>query len=106
MIQKGLPGVAEQVGKLGPGIRAAHVYDSDRFDPRLRGFGAKEARGLATLDTAPELALGCDDKMLVERISMGGDFDPFAAAGDHCENGTASREHPHIVLQLRHVLLG
>jgi hypothetical protein len=37
---------------------------------------------------------------------MGGDFDPFAAAGDHGEDSTSGRDHPHIMLQLRHVLFG
>src|SRR5262249_8954205 len=83
MLQKGLSGGTEDSGKFGPGIRAAHVADPGGFDPRLRGFDAKEARGVATLDTAPELALGRDDKMLVEGIGMGGDLKPFATAGDH-----------------------
>jgi hypothetical protein len=39
--------------------------------------------------------------MLVERIGMGGDLDPFAAAGDHREDSTSRCHHPHIVLQLR-----
>jgi hypothetical protein len=77
MVQKSSPGVAEQIGKFGPGIRAAHVDDRHRFDPWLRRLDAKGARALATLDTAPELALGRDDEMLVERISMGGDFRPI-----------------------------
>jgi hypothetical protein len=57
--------------------------DPDGFDPRLWRFNAEQMRGLATLDTAPELALGRDHQMLIERIGMGGDLDPFAAAGDH-----------------------
>src|SRR5438067_2359340 len=83
MVEKGLSGGAEDSGKLGPGIRAAHVDDPDGFDPRVWRLNTKEARRLAALATAPELARGRDDKMLVERIRMGGDLDPFAAAGDH-----------------------
>ena len=37
---------------------------------------------------------------------MGGDLDPLAAAGDHRKHRRSGRHHPHIVLQLRHVLLG
>jgi len=33
----------------------------------------ERARGLATLDAAPELPLGRDDEVLVERVGMGGD---------------------------------
>src|SRR5262249_13724445 len=35
-----------------------------------------------------------------------GDFDPFAAAGDDRENSGLGVRDPHIVLKLRHVLLG
>jgi hypothetical protein len=30
---------------------------------------------------------GCDNKVLVERIGMGLDLNPFAAAGNHREHG-------------------
>ena len=83
MVQKGLSCVAEQVGKFCPGVRGAHVDNPNGFDPRLRWFDPEEARGLAALDTTPEFAFGRDNKMLVERIGMGGDLDPFAAAGDY-----------------------
>jgi hypothetical protein len=35
-----------------------------------------------------------------------GDLDPFAAASDHGEDSALGRNHPHIVLQLRHIFLG
>ena len=75
----------------------------------IRGFGGStpnRRRGLAALDTAPELAFGGDNEVLVERIGMGRDLDPFAAAGDHGKHRRPRRHHPHIVLQLRHVFLG
>ena len=106
MLEKGLPGAAEDAGKFRPGIRGTHVDNPDRFDARLGRLDPEEARGLAALDAAPELPLGRDDQMLVERIGMGGDLDPFAAAGDHREHRSSGRHHPHIVLQLRHVFLG
>src|SRR6516165_2194297 len=74
MLQEGLPGAAEQTGKFGPGIRTAHVDDSDRLDPWFRCFNAKEARGLAALNTAPELPLSRDNEVLIERIGMSGDL--------------------------------
>jgi hypothetical protein len=37
---------------------------------------------------------------------MGGDLDPFAATGDYREDSTSRCNHPHIMLQLRHVFLG
>jgi hypothetical protein len=50
------------------------------LDPWSRRLDPEEARGLATLDTAPELPLGSNDKVLIERIGVGGDLHPFAAA--------------------------
>jgi hypothetical protein len=36
--------------------------------------------------------------MLIERIGMGFDLEPFAAAGDDGENCALGRDHPHIML--------
>ena len=83
MFQKGFPSAAENARKFGPGVRSAHVDDSDCFDPWLRRFCTEEARSLAALDAAPELPLRRDNKVLIERIGMGGDLDPFAAAGNY-----------------------
>jgi hypothetical protein len=44
--------------------------------------------------------------VLVERIGRNRDFDPFAAAGDDRQHRGPGRRYPHIVLQLRHMLLG
>src|SRR5208282_1281125 len=44
--------------------------------------------------------------MLIERIGMGCDFNPFAAAGDHRQHRRLGIDDPHIVLQLRHVFFG
>ena len=71
-----------------------------------RRFGAEQGRGLAALDAAPEFPLGGDDQMLVERIGVGLDLDPLAAAGNDREHRTPRRNDPHVMLQLRHVFLG
>ena len=71
MLQKGLSGGTEDSGQFGPGIRGDHINNTDRFDPRLWRLNTEQTRRIAALDTAPELALGRNDKMLVERISMG-----------------------------------
>ena len=83
MLQKGLPGAAEDPRKFRPGVRCTHIDDSDRFEPRLWWLDAKEARGLSTLHATPELSLGGDNEVLVEWIGMGGDLDPFASSGNH-----------------------
>ena len=44
--------------------------------------------------------------MLVERVRGDAHFDPFAAAGDDRERRRPGVGHPHVVLQLGHVLLG
>ena len=36
MLQKGLPCAAEDSGEFGPGIRGAHIHNTDCFDPGLR----------------------------------------------------------------------
>ena len=82
-----VPGADKDAGELRPGIGGAHVDDANRLNPRLRRLDAEQARGLAALHTAPELPFGGDNEVLVERIGMGGDLDPFAAAGDHREHG-------------------
>src|SRR5215471_21636504 len=83
MLQKGLSGGTEDSGKFGPEIRGAHINNTDRFDPRLWRLYTKQARRLAALDTAPELPLSRDNEVLIKRIRMGGDLNPFAATGDH-----------------------
>src|SRR6516225_9928603 len=97
MLQKGLSGGTEDSGKFGPGIRGAHINNTDRFDPRFRRLNTKQARRLTALDTAPELPLSRDNEVLIKRIRMGGDLDPFAAAGDYREDSTSGRNHPHIM---------
>ena len=42
--------------------------------------------------------------MLVESVGGDGHFDPFAAAGDDRERRGAGVGHPHVVLELGHVL--
>ena len=37
---------------------------------------------------------------------MGRDLDPLAAAGDHRQHRRPGSHHPHVMLQLRHILLG
>src|SRR5262252_4291796 len=106
MLQKGLSGGTEDSGKFGPGIRGAHINNTDRFDPRLWWLNTKEARRFAALDTAPELPLSRDNEVLIKRIRMGGDLNPFAATGNHREDRRPGRDHPHIMLQLRHVFPG
>src|SRR5262249_12280662 len=66
--------------------QALDVLISTTRTASMRGFGGSTPNGvggLAALDTAPELACSRDNQVLIERVGMGGDLDPFAAAGDH-----------------------
>ena len=78
-----LAATGENRSEFRPGIGCGHVDDTDRCKPRLGRLDAEQLRLVATLDTAPELALGSDDQMLIERIGMGQDLNPFAATGNH-----------------------
>src|SRR5262249_1410131 len=91
MIQKRLPCAAEQAGKFRPRIGSTPTDDPPRLDPWFRRLDTEEARGLAALNAPPELSLGRDDEVLIERIGMGGDLDPLAAARDHGEDSTSGR---------------
>ena len=82
MLEMRIPGADENVRELRPGIGGAHINNSDRLNARLRRLDPEQGRGLAVLHTAPELPLRGDNEVLIERIGMGGDLDPFAAAGD------------------------
>src|SRR6516165_6524271 len=42
MVERGRPRQPIEVGKLGPGVGAAHVDGPDRFDPRPRRLYAEE----------------------------------------------------------------
>src|SRR5438309_7837687 len=99
VVQKCLPCAAEYACNFRPRIRRAHIDDPDGLDSWLWRFDTEQARRLATLHTAPELPFSSDNEVLVERVRVGGDLDPFAAAGDHRENSASSCNHPHVVLQ-------
>ena len=76
MLQKGLSGAAEETREFRPRVRIAHINNPDGLDPWLWRFDSEQLRWLAALDAAPELALGRDDEMLIERIGMGQNLDP------------------------------
>src|SRR5436305_7528744 len=54
VIDERLAGFAEKPGELAPGIRAAHVDDTDSLDARSRRFRVDQVRCFAGLHTAPE----------------------------------------------------
>src|SRR5215213_4993563 len=68
MLEKGLPGVAEHVGELRPGIRRAHVDYAHRLDPPPRRLNAEQVRGCAARDAVPELPLCRYQQALLGRI--------------------------------------
>jgi hypothetical protein len=62
-------GPSKDCGKLRPGVGRADINDAHSLDRRPRRFDPEQARGLSVLDTAPELSLGRDEKVLVQRIA-------------------------------------
>src|SRR6516164_5114901 len=55
VVEKGVPGVAEESSELRPGIRRAHIYDADGLDARPRRLGIDQVRCFAGLHAAPKL---------------------------------------------------
>src|SRR5215831_18518348 len=47
MLEKGAPGVAEERGKLGPGVGRAHIDDADGLDAWTRRLGEYEVGDFA-----------------------------------------------------------
>ena len=106
MLAVGLSGAQIGCRKLRPQIGRSHVDDLDGLQPRTRRFDVEQERRLAALDAAPELLLSREQEMLIERVGMNLDLDPFATAGDDRKHRRARGDHPHIVLELCHVLFG
>src|SRR5271166_2880036 len=106
MLEVSLAGPPKDIGELRPGIGRAHVDDPHRLDAGPRWIDAEDARGLAVLHAAPEFLFRGQQEVLVEGVGGYLDLDPLAAAGDHRERRASGIGHPHIVLELRHVLFG
>src|SRR6476659_6777166 len=98
MIEIGSSGPAKHAGEFRPGVGRTHINDPAGFDPWPRWLDAKEVRGLASLDAAPELLLGRQQEVLVERIGWNGHLHPFAAAGNDRQHRGSRGRDPHIVL--------
>jgi hypothetical protein len=75
VLDMGLPGAANSAQLLEPLPRCG----AGRLDP-------EQARVLAALNAAPELSLGRQQQVLVERIGRDGDLERLAAGGCACEN--------------------
>ena len=55
-----------------PRVRIAHFNDANRIDFRPRWVDAIEARGSPLSTQRPELALGRDNQVRIERVGTGG----------------------------------
>jgi len=82
VVEQGAAGVAEQRGELCPGIRRAHIDDTDRPDPRARRLGINEVGCFAGLHAPPERLFGRDQNAKIKWVEGNRDLYPFAAAGD------------------------
>jgi hypothetical protein len=106
VVEMRLVGLREDRGELRPSVRRSHVDNPHGLKPRLGRLDPKQLGLFAALDTAPEFTFGGDNQMLVQRIGVRQNLNPFAAAGNHREHRSPRRHHPHVVLELRHVFLG
>src|SRR5258707_9189938 len=59
MLQKCRSGLAKDCGEFRPRIGRTHINDANGLDAGSRRVSKEQARGLAALDAAPELLLGC-----------------------------------------------
>jgi len=81
VLEMRLVGSREDRSELCPSVGRNHVNNPHGLEPRLGRLDSEQLGFFAPLDTAPELALGSHDQVLIERIGMGQDLNPFAAAG-------------------------
>ncbi|MCS3765349.1 hypothetical protein GGE24_003263 [Bradyrhizobium centrosematis] len=80
--------------KVGPLIGGRHVNDFHSLKARARRFDVEQNRRLSCQDATPELLVGREQQMLIERIRTNLDLDPFATAGDDGENSAAGGGSP------------
>src|SRR6266540_3716134 len=106
MLIVGFACLAKDASELRPAVGGTHVDDADRLDPGPWRVDPEEPRRLAALNEPPELLLGGQQEVLIERVCGNWNLDPFAASGDDREHGGLGIRDPHIVLNLGHVLLG
>src|SRR6516165_9163382 len=106
VVEKGLPGLAEERGELRPGVRRAHIDDADRLDTRARRLGVDQAGRFARLHAAPEFLFRRHEDAEIKWIHGNCDLHPFAATGDDGEHRCTQEGDPHVVLELRHVFFG
>ena len=99
----GCSGSSERAGKIRPTVRRAHIDHPNRLKPRPGRLDTEQPGCLAVLNTAPEFLLCGDQEVLVERIGVNSELNPFSAPGNDGEDRRSRVGDPHVVLQLRHV---
>src|SRR5262249_12220226 len=77
VVEKGAPGVAEERGKLGPGVGRAHIDDADGLDAWTRRLGQDEVGNFARLYTAPELLFRRHEDAEIEWVHGNRDLSPL-----------------------------
>src|SRR5262245_54303797 len=83
VVEKRAPGVAEECGKLRPGIGLTHIDDANGLDARPGRLGVDETGRFAGLHAAPELLLGRNQDAQIQWIHGYRDLHPFAASSDN-----------------------
>src|SRR5947209_5673852 len=106
VVEKGLPGVAEERRELRPGVRRAHIDDADGLNARARRLGIDEVGRFPRLHAAPEFLFRRHEDAEIKWVHGNRDLHPFAATGDDGEHRGTQVGEPHVVLELRHVFFG
>src|ERR1700730_990955 len=101
VVEKGAPGVAEERGKLGPGVGRAHIDDADGLDAWTRRLGQDKVGDFAGLHTAPEFLFRRHEDAEIKWVHGNRDLYPFAPASDDREHRGTQVGNPHAVLKLR-----
>src|SRR6266702_2991854 len=97
----GLARPQEGPGELGPAVRGAHVDRPDDLNARPWRLDPEQAGRFPGFDAAPELFLGREKEVLIERVGRDGDLDPLAPTpgGPSCarlsKRSVANRESRH-----------
>src|SRR5215472_6534935 len=82
VVEKGATGIAEERGKLRPGIRRAHIDDAHGLDTGPRRLGINEMRGFPGLHAAPKLLFRRHEDAEIEWVHGDGDLHPLATTGN------------------------
>ena len=107
MVQKGRAGRAEEASELGPGIRARSYRPRELLRREAAAVRSPYGLGVSPVWTQRQNRRSAViRKCWYKRVGGNGHLDPFAPAGDDRQRRRSGVGHPHVVLELSHMLFG